>query len=308
MDREKAMNDLEKRWFVEPLFRQLYALIFSPDVVPNGMDLRTWFMSVAPRTKHPLDPATLDLRGICLDGLHAGKEHLSGVIDGGSFRACVFEETGLQSASAAQCDFTGSHFLAAQMSPLYAPHATFKDCVFEHCFVQGWGERGLKDSEGNVLEGSYSDLRDCDFSGVRATQTCFECCDFRGARFVDAQFAQCQFDISDFRGANLERAQFTACEFPGALAHPVPGEAVRGIHRCDFRGARLIHAQFGECKLDRADFRATDLDGAQFITCDLTGARFDDNPEIRRLVQKGGNLAVETIEWIPTIPTIRKAT
>jgi len=293
------MSDLKKRWFVEPLFRQLYALTVSPDVVPNGMDQRTWFKLVAPRTQHPLDPADLDRRGISLDGLHAGEQQLTGVLDSASFRGCVFDKTGFQSASAAHCDFTGSRFLDAQMSPLYAPHAIFKDCEFEGCFVQGWGERGLKDSEGNVKEGSFSDLRNCDFSGVRAMQTCFDCCDFSGARFVDAQFAQCQFDISDFRGANLDRARFTMCSFSSGLAHPVAGESVRGIHRCDFRHARLTDAQFAECKLDRSDFRNTDLDRAQFVACDLTHAQFDDDPKIRRLVQQGGNLGVSTIEWIP---------
>jgi uncharacterized protein YjbI with pentapeptide repeats len=218
LDQEKAMNDqnLKNRWLVDPLFQQMYALILSPDVVPNGMNRREWFRSIAPRVKHPINGNIIDCRGINLDGLHIGEEWLNDVLDEGSFRGCVFDKTGFQSASAARCDFTGARFVAAQMSPLYAPNATFKDCVFERCFVQGWNVRGLKDSEGNMIEGSYSDLRGCNFVGMRATRTDFDFCDFRGARLSEAQCAECNFELSDFRGADLDRTQFTACKFKGA--------------------------------------------------------------------------------------------
>ena len=155
------MNDLNARWNNEPQFRLIYQMLLDASVQPNGKTMQEWY-TTAPKTPHPTEVESVDARFFEIDNCIVGKAWWIYVLDGSSAKACMFEGTRFQGASAANCDFTASRFIVAQMSPIYAPGAVFKDCVFESCFLMGIGPR-------NYSKGAFSDLRGEQLHG-RASQ------------------------------------------------------------------------------------------------------------------------------------------
>jgi uncharacterized protein YjbI with pentapeptide repeats len=205
MDAEEwAMNTLKTRWQNDPQLQVVYRFVLDSSPSSTGMTPQELY-ALAPKAAHPIQGEAIDYRGLNIDGKTIGKSWLDGILDGASARGCTFEGTRFQSASAADSDFTSSRFVVAQMSPFYGPRAIFKDCVFEDCFMMGIGPRSC----GN---GSFSDLRECDFTGVRATKTGFDRCDFTGANMNGARFVGCQFDEADLRGVSLSGASFEGCD------------------------------------------------------------------------------------------------
>jgi uncharacterized protein YjbI with pentapeptide repeats len=212
------MNPLSTRWQTEPEFQMIYKMILDRSDKPAGMDARSWYETSAPKVPHVTSNGTvLDCRHAKFDGLLiTDKADMSWcALDGSSVRGCTFDRTLLQSSLAADCDFTDSRFVKAQMSPFYAPRAIFKDCVFEGGFVMGIGPR-------HIEKGAFSDLRECDFSGVQAKGTGFDRCDFTGAKLRGARFVGCRFDESDLRGVDLSGASFQACDLVDAQMDDTP--------------------------------------------------------------------------------------
>lgn len=208
------MSNLESRWVDDPQYQFILRSVKDHEIQPVGMTWREWY-ATAPKASHPTLGELLDMRGLHLKNEQIGKAEFDAVLDGSTLRACTFSRTVFVHASAADCDFTGSRFIVAQMSPIYAPEAIFKDCVFESCFLMGIGPR-------NYSKGAFSDLKRCDFSGVHANKTSFNRCDFRGAKLSRARFTHCEFFEADLRGVDLKGVQFEGCEFGNAQIDDTP--------------------------------------------------------------------------------------
>lgn len=208
------MKNLESRWIDDPQYKFIMKSFMDTTLQPPGMTWREWYVT-APKTTHPIHGELLDCRGLKMEHQSIGEAQLNDVLDGGSMEFCTFEGTRFQNASAANCDFTGSRFIVAQMSPIYAPNTIFKDCVFESCFLMGIGPR-------NFSKGAYSDLRGCDFTGVQASKTGFDRCDFRGAKLNQARFISCQLFEADMRGVDFTGASFEGCEFGSTQLDDTP--------------------------------------------------------------------------------------
>ncbi len=240
-------TDLESRWLTDPVFKEVLRLLLNPGSLPehtDGMSRREWFKAFAPWTKcYATEQESIDCRGLVLDGMTLGKISLF-VLDCVSAVNTTFDRTGLQGASLKHCNMRGSHFIVAQMSPIYAYQANFSDCIFETCFLMGTGRRNYVDHTGVAVPGTYSDFRECDFTNVRAKKSAFERCEMQGANFAQAEFVDCSFKISDLTGVLLESTRF---------------------ERCDFDRAWL-----------------------------------DDTPQVRALVERGGNQNLDTIVWVDT--------
>jgi uncharacterized protein YjbI with pentapeptide repeats len=221
MDRQK-MNDFETRWETDPLFRFLKTFLLNPSAQPDGMTRREWYARAAPKTEHPVREATLDCRGLNLDHQEVGEIWLNYILDEGSFRACKFKKTFLQSASAERCHFDRSVFDYVQMSPFYGANSDFGNCQFISCFAQGAGPRNHTNSEGVPTKGTYSDFRDCNFTNAIAVKTGFDRCDFRNADFTGASFEGCIFSESDLRGVKFGKAQFVRCDLRMAMVDDTP--------------------------------------------------------------------------------------
>jgi uncharacterized protein YjbI with pentapeptide repeats len=209
------MNTLETRWNDDPNFQFVRMMLLDSSVQPLGMTQKEWYANVAPKTFHLIENESLDCRAMNLDGLTIEKEFFGYVLDYSKARGCKFVGTHFQGASALHFDFTGSHFIEAQMSPFYAPQAIFRDCVFNTCFLMGIGPR-------NYSKGAFSDFRECDFTKVDARKVYFERCDLRGARFTNGKFRQCTFFQSDLRGVEFSKTRFEACDFTEAQLDDSP--------------------------------------------------------------------------------------
>lgn len=201
------MKNLQTRWAEDPKFQFILKSFMDIALEPVGMSWREWY-AAAPKTAHPILGELLDCRFLNLTQQLIGEATMNVVLDNSHMRACTFEKTRFQNASAANCDFTASRFIAAQMSPIYAPGAIFKNCVFDSCFLMGIGPRSYG-------EGAFSDLRGCDFTGTHASKTGFDRCDVRGANLTQARFIGCQFFEADLRDADLTGTAFEGCEFGG---------------------------------------------------------------------------------------------
>jgi uncharacterized protein YjbI with pentapeptide repeats len=205
------MTELQSRWTKDPLFEFIYRMLTDPSVRPDGgMTWEEWYATRAPRTYHSIRGESLDCRALNIDGLRIGAQWLGHVLDDSSAIRCTFDRTEFQSASAQRCNFKGSRFIVAQMSPIYAPDAIFRNCIFDSCFLMGIGPR-------HFGKGAYSNLCRCDFTGARAIDTGFLRCDFRGSCFVNARFTSCDFLEADLRDVDPDGAQFEKCDFGGAL-------------------------------------------------------------------------------------------
>lgn len=202
------MSTLESRWIKDPQYQFILKSFMEPTLEPAGMTWREWY-TTAPTAPHPTLGELLDCRGLHLENSQIGEAALDAVLDGSTLRACTFNHSVFVHASAANCDFTASRFIVAQMSPIYAPGAVFKDCVFESCFLMGIGPR-------NYSKGAFSDLRGGNFTGVQASKTAFNRCDLRGAKLNQAHFVDCEFLEADLRGVDLSGTRFENCEFGGA--------------------------------------------------------------------------------------------
>ena len=214
MDKQK-LNELRSRWITNPQFQDFldYKLSFQTEL--DGKPRRTWF-ATAPQFDHPTIGVAFDLRGVSLENRDlAGCGLESSVLDDGSARGCKFDKILLQGSSADRCDFTGSQFNEAQMSPFYASQAIFRHCIFNSCFLMGIGPR-------DYTTGAFSDLRNCDFTGVDAIKTYFERCDLRETRFTNGQFTHCNFFQSDLRGGEFYKARFSGCNFTEAEFDDLP--------------------------------------------------------------------------------------
>ncbi|ELT99786.1 hypothetical protein CAPTEDRAFT_202395, partial [Capitella teleta] len=128
------MSNLKSRWVDDPQYQFILRSVKDHEIQPVGMTWREWY-ATAPKAPHPTLGELLDMRGLHLKNEQIGKAEFDAVLDG-----------------TADCDFTGSRFIVAQMSPIYAPEAIFKDCVFESCFLMGIGPR-------NYSKGAFSDLK-----------------------------------------------------------------------------------------------------------------------------------------------------
>jgi hypothetical protein len=241
-------KELELRWHTEQLFIELRRLLFNPDAAPpllDGMTEREWYKTVAPRTiYYATEKSGIDCRGLNLNELIFGESFMNYVFDFSSAVKTTFNKTYLQNSSFQHSNLSGSRFIVAQMSPIYAYQANFSDCVFETCFLMGTGRRNYVDHTGVPVPGTYSDFRECNFTNVRAKKSAFERCEMQGANFSQAQFVDCSFKISDLTGVLLE--------------------------------------------------------GATFERCDFDRAWLDDTPQVRALVERGGNQNLDTIVWVDT--------
>ncbi len=208
------MNELNSRWSNEPQFRLIHQMLLDASIQPTGKTMQEWYIT-APKTAHPVEGESVDARSFAIENCIIRKAWWTYVLDGSSAKTCTFEGTRFQGASAANCDFTASRFIVAQMSPIYAPDAIFKDCVFESCFLMGIGPR-------NQSKGAFSDLMGCDFSGVRASNTAFGRCDLRGAKLSHAHFIGCEFSEADLRAIDLTGTRFENCEFFGTQMDDTP--------------------------------------------------------------------------------------
>jgi hypothetical protein len=221
MDRKTKMSTLESRWIDDPQYQFILKSFMEPALEPIGMTWREWY-ATAPKAPHPTLGELLDCRGLNLENSQIGEATFDAVLDSSTLRTCTFNRTVFAHASAANCDFTSSRFIVAQMSPIYAPSTIFKDCVFESCFLMGIGPR-------HYSKGAFSDLRGCDFTGVQASKTAFNRCDFRGAKLNHAHFVGCEFLEADMRGVDFTGASFEAGEFGSTQLDDTP--ALRALVR-----------------------------------------------------------------------------
>lgn len=207
------MIELRDRWTTEPIFMEMLRRKFHP---PNEPREATWaWWSKVPQTKHyAYESEVIDFRGVTLDGRDLTGVSLSGrCLDDLLGRNILYKETGFQGSTVQRADFSGSEFDYAQMSPIYARGAIFKDCKLSRCYLMGIGPRFHPNSPQEPIQGNYSDLRDCDFSNVVADRCGFDRCDFRGARFTNAKFVDCQFDAADLTEVDFEGVSFAGCDF-----------------------------------------------------------------------------------------------
>lgn len=219
-------KDLELRWLTEPLFIELRRLLLNPEASPplsKGMTVREWYQTVAPRTIcYATEKNSIDCRGQNLDGLRLGEFFMNYVFDFSSSVNAAFEKTYLQSSSWRDSNLSGSRFIVAQMSPIYAYQANFSDCEFERCFLMGTSPRNHTDPWGVPVKAPFSDLRNCNFTGVKAHKTAFERCDFKGADLSHAHFTECTFTSSDLIQVVLQGARFERCDFDRAWLDDTP--------------------------------------------------------------------------------------
>jgi uncharacterized protein YjbI with pentapeptide repeats len=212
-------TEYESRWLIDPLFKEVLSLLLNPGASPehaDGMSRREWFRNFAQWTKcYATEQDNIDCRGLVLDGMTLGKISLY-AMDNSSAINTTFERTGLQGASLKHCNLSGSRFIVAQMSPVYAYQANFSGCTFETCFLMGTGRRNYVDHTGVPVPGTYSDFRECDFTNVRAKKSAFERCEMQGANFAHAEFVDCSFKISDLTGVLLDGTRFERCDFDRA--------------------------------------------------------------------------------------------
>ena len=216
-------TETQLRWKTEPLFIELLKLILNPEALPQGFTRREWFSKLAPKTIcYATEHMDVDCRHLNFDGMSFGKSWLNYVLDYSSAVNATFERTGLQGASLKHCNFSGSRFIVAQMSPIYAYQANFNGCVFDRCFLMGTSPRNHADPWGVPVKAPFSDLRDCNFTGVKGHKTAFERCDFRGADLSHAHFTDCTFTSSDLIRVVLHGATFERCSFDRAWLDDTP--------------------------------------------------------------------------------------
>lgn len=178
---------------------------------------RAWWSQVPHTTHYAYESNVLDFRGLNLDGRDLSGISLDGrCLDDYSGCNCLYKETEFQSSTAQRADFSASQFISAQMSPLYARGAIFKDCTLTGCFLMGIGPRFHTTYEGELTKGNFSDFRDCDFTNVVAIRCGFDRCDFRGARFTNAKFVDCCFNESDLTEVDFGGVSFEGCDFSRA--------------------------------------------------------------------------------------------
>lgn len=207
------MSDLHIRWTTQSLFMEIFERLLTPPIEQRD-DTFAWWSKVPRTTHYAYESEEIDLRGIDLNGRDLTSISLSwSCLDDLQGRDALYKETGFQSSTARQADFSGSEFDHAQMSPFYARGASFKDCEMYVCVMAGIGPRFDPGNPNEPIKGNYSDLRDCDFGNVVATRCHFDRCDFRGARFTNAKFVDCRFDAADLTEVDFEGVSFEGCDF-----------------------------------------------------------------------------------------------
>lgn len=188
----------------------------------DGMTIKEWYQTKAPRISHPRQEDTLDCRGLTLNMAEISIGYFCYVLDDSSFKNCIFKGSYFQSASAVRVDFTGCKFIDIQMSPIYAPHAIFKSCKFEGGFLMGLGIKYHSDATPNPQIELMSDLTYCDFSDTEFINTSLDKCNFNHANLRNAMFKDCNLRFSNLTDTDLTGVSFNNCEFDYAQLTDTP--------------------------------------------------------------------------------------
>ncbi|MGH3383447.1 MAG: pentapeptide repeat-containing protein [Nocardioidaceae bacterium] len=117
------------------------------------------------------------------------------VVDGGTMRDAIFEDTRLVRLSAPRLDATGSTFVNCAAEGALLDQATLARCSFTGCRLSG------------------ASLAKAKLSGAVFTSCSFFSASLARANLRDARFLQCEFGNVDLTGVNLDGVVFEGCTF-----------------------------------------------------------------------------------------------
>ncbi|OXI76565.1 hypothetical protein CFB44_09100 [Burkholderia sp. AU31280] len=264
------VRELRDRWKIGK-YKELL------DAIKEALPEDEW-VPLCDSLPHMLDGSpTIDLRGAPLPGgklenLDLSYSHLGFAV----FDASQLEEVGFQHAILDGVSFKECGFHLAQMLPVYGNGADFRHARFRQSFIE-YAKLSNSDLSGVTLSDSslnFSELIECNFSGMLAEQSEWRWNTTTRCAFVAARFVECRLTATRLDGARLIDATFENCDLSGV-----------DFRGADLTGVRFLGGTFGDVLQGETTYRT----------------RFDDIPEARRAVAAGSAENGRAIEWCPVV-------
>lgn len=259
----------KERWTSDEEFKRLLKLI------SEGFPATEW-ITLCPALKHPFaEREVSDLKGIPLGSRRIGAMDLSdSFLNGSSFVASELEGTEFQWSLLSDASFVGAHLRVVQMSPVFGERVDFSGAELRQVFA----------SESRLTDSTFdrATLDAVDFSGADLSRT----------SFVNAIAKGCRFDHGSLEGADFSNAELVDCNLRRST--PIAGRFTgTTLRSCDMRGADFRFADFTGAQFVGGKFGVIENNGKFFPT------RFDDTPQMRRLVAISQIAGSDEIEWSP---------
>ena len=140
-------------------------------------------------------------------------------------------------------------------------------------------------------------FRNCDFHGLKITETKFECCTFEDCNLsltafftavFDSQFKNCHMIGCDLSGLNIFS---NGLEFQGC-----------NLNYANFEKLKLKGLKFKDCTMVEASFEEATIQNAVFDDCDLDRTVFEGADLSRCNLAEAYNFAID-----PTATRLKKA-